>query len=125
MLHTFEVDESLQALRGRPPDHTGLQQRAAERLEVVPDEVLALLRGQARQAQADVDVGYAAIAPADCIGNASQPAADGHLPPQWQRVERTHQPQGEPQQPVPGTQEAIERDTFGIVLVFEYHRRAC
>ena len=24
-----------------------------------------------------------------------------------------------------GLQEAIERDTFGIVLVFEYHRRAC
>ena len=125
MLDALEVDQPLQALRARPPDQAGLQQRAAERLEVVPDQVFALLRGQAGQAQRDIDVGDAAVAPAERIGDASEPAPDRQLPSQRQRVERAHQPQAEPQQPVPGTQEAIERDTFGIVLVFEYHRRAC
>ena len=125
MLDTLEVDQSLQALRARPPDQAGFEQRAAERLEVGLDQVVALVLGQAGQAQADVDLGDAAVAPAERMGEASEATPDRHLPAQRQHIDRSHEAQAEPQQPVPGTQEAIERDTFRIVLVFEYHRRAC
>src|SRR5690606_10644097 len=93
-----------------PPHHARFQQRAAKGLEVLADQLFALLLRQPRQAQLDVDRSNAAVAARHEISQPAQRAADRELRAQWQNVHGTNQPKPQPDRPVAWSQEAVERN---------------
>jgi hypothetical protein len=106
------VVESLDARQGAdtvivaPPGQRGFKDADAEAFEVTPEQVLACIGGELRQAQLDVPLRDADLGERQQAHQASEESSDRQLQRVGQGLEEPKQANAEPGRPVPGREPA-------------------
>ena len=105
MLGSFDVDALQHGVEPAEPTHRHLDERQAQRLEVLHEYPRALLGRQVAQAGVDVARGDAAAVPQQRVRQAPQRPPEGHLRAEGQQDHEPHPGVPEPGDGIPQRRE--------------------